>query len=176
MTTAEWTLLVSFLSTIFSCIAASVAFWALARTIVQQVPTIEFLVENDTSSQKTYKISVSNPTHRLLVLDHVEVLSPEPNDVSIQPMKCTLRGTLERNWENASMTRPGRKSVFLAIPSKTTEYLEVLFRDKEEFEVDFKLHWSKNLPILDRRFITRRIKLDVAEVNSRILAATARET
>lgn len=175
MTTAEWTLIVSFLSTIFSCLAASVALWTLARTIAQQIPTIEFLVENDKSGQKIYKISVSNPTHRLIVLDHVEVLSPDPKRVLIQPMECPLRGTLERNWEDASMTSKRRKSVFLGVPSGKTEDLEILFKDLEEFEVDFKFHWSKNLPILlDRRFVTRRIRLDVAEVNSRILAATAR--
>ena len=68
-----------------------------------------------------------------------------------------------------------KKPVFLQVPSVETKFLEVLFKDPNEFEVDFKLHWSKNLPILDRHFIkiTRRIKLEVAEVNSRILAATA---
>ena len=174
MTAAEWTLVVSFLSTIFSCLAASVAFWTLARTITQQIPTIEFLVENDRSGQTIYKISVSNPTHKLLILDRVEVFSPEPSNVSIQPMDVTLRGTLERSWEDTSIASKQRKSVFLRIPSGKTEYLQILFRDLEEFEVDFKLYWSKSLPILDRHVITRRLKLDVAEVNSRILAATVR--
>ena len=174
MTTAEWALIVSSLSMIFSCLAAFVAIWTLARTIAQQIPTIEFLVENDGSGRNIYRISVSNPTHRLLVLDYVEVLSPEPNSVSIQPMEVTLRGTLERSWEDASRKSKERKSVFLEIPSRKTEYLEIALRDHEEFEIDFKLQWSKNLPILDRCFIAQRIKLDVAEVNSRILAATAR--
>ena len=171
---AEWTLIASFLSTICACIAAFVALWALARTIAQQIPTVEFLVGNDGSGRNVYKISVSNPTHRLIVLDRIEVLSPDPERVLIQPMERAEKGSLERNWENASIPSRQTKAVFLGIPSGETEYLEVLFVDLEEFGVDFRLQWSKNsLPILERHLIAQRIELDAAEVNSRILAATA---
>lgn len=177
MTTTDWNLIVTVLAMAFSGVAALAALWTLVRTIAQQIPATEFLVENDGSGQRVFKISVSNPTHRLLVLEHVEVFSPEPDRVLIQPMDAPLRGTLERAWEDLSTTSMRRKAVFLRVPAGKTEYLEVLFKNLEEFDIDFKLHWSGNLPFWDRQFIrlTRRIKLNAAEVRRRILAATDRE-
>ena len=75
------------------------------------------------------------------------------------------------------MTSKRRKAVFLKVPSGKTEYLAVMFKGIEEPDVDFKLHWSGSLPFWDRQFIklTPRIKLDAAEVRSRMLATTDRK-
>lgn len=167
MTTAAFSL-------IFSFVATAVAVFAFARALSRQLPTVEFLVERDESEQALYKLGVSNPTHRLLVLDHVRVLKPRPEEVWVRRMDDSLRGDLERAYEDASIVSKQTKSVFLAIPAEKTRYLEVQFSDEEGFEVSFQLYWSKGLPLLERWFIPRNVKLDWAQVKSRKLAAVGR--
>ena len=64
--------------------------------------------------------------------------------------------------------------MYLAVPAGETRCLELEFSDDEGFEVDFRLRWSKGLPVPERWFIARRVRLDGAQVKSRQLAAVAR--
>ena len=102
MTTAEWTLIVAILAMIFSGVTAFATFLTLVRAIVQQLPHAEFLVENDGSGQRVFKVSVCNPSRRFLVLEHVDVFSPDPDRVLIQPMDapCAVR------WNGLGKTAP----------------------------------------------------------------------
>ena len=150
------------------------SFFTFAKAFSRQLPTVEFLVERDESAQALYKLSVSNPTHRLLVLEYVEVLSPCAAGVQIRRMDDTIRGALDRAFEDDSLMSKRTKSVFLSVPAGQTQYLEVEFSDDEDFEVNFRLRWSKGLPFLDRCFIARKVELDSAQVKSRKLAAVAR--
>ena len=81
--------------TIFlSGLATLIALAAFARTVSQGLPTVEFLVECDNEAYPPlYKLSVSNPTRRLLVLDYIEVLSPDTVTGFVRPEQ-SLRGTL----------------------------------------------------------------------------------
>ena len=163
----------SALSLIFSLVATAVAVFTFAREFSRQLPTVEFLVEHDESGQPLYKLSVSNPTHRLLILNYVEILSPAADKVQIQPAGVNLHGTVTRAYEDALSTSKRAKSVFLAVPAEQTRHLEIELSDDEDFEVDFRLHWSKGLPLPYRCFIARKVKLDSAQVKDRRLAADA---
>ncbi len=108
------------------------------------------------------------------MLNEVEVRLPDAEGVKVRPMGVTLHGTLERAYEEVTMASKRRKSVYLAVPAGQTRSLEVEFSDEEDFEVDFRLHWSKGLPVPERWFIARKVRLDRAQVKSRKLAAVAR--
>ena len=164
MTSSGWSL-------IFSFVATGVAFFTFARDFSRQLPTVEFLVQRDESAQVLYKLSVSNPTHRLLVLDSVEVVAPCADGVQIGRIDDSVYGVVDLACEDASLTSKRTKSVFLAVPTGQTRYLEVGFSDDEDLEVNFRLRWSEGLPFLDRCFIARKIKLNPAQVKSRKLAA-----
>ena len=72
------------------------------------------------------------------------------------------------------MASKRRKSVYLAVPAGETRCLELEFSEEEDFAVDFHLHWSKGLPVPERWFIGRSVRLDGARVKSRQLAAVPR--
>ena len=152
--------------------ATGVAVLAFLRTVLQGLPTVEFLVERDASEASRYKLSVSNPTRRLLLLDRVDVISPSPPPYFNIP-NGTMTGTIERGCEDASGT-PGSRAVYLAVPAGETKCLEIEFKNNmndEDFGIYFRFVWSKGLPFLDRWFMPRKIKLDSAQVKSRRLAA-----
>ena len=169
MTEYGWSLLLSVVATV-------VAVLAFARTFSRELPTVEFLVEHDASEQALYRIAVSNPTRRLLVLDQVDVRLPNPEGVTVRPLGVTMHGTVSRAYEDATMASKRRKSVYLAEPAGETRCLELEFSEEEDFEVDFRLRWSKGLPVPERWFIARRVRLDCAQVKSRQLAAVAKST
>ena len=162
-------------SLLLSVVATAVAVVAFARTFSRELPTVEFLVERDENEEFLYRLAVSNPTHRLLVLNEVEVRLPDAEGVKVRPIGVTLQGTLERAYEeDVTMASKRRKSVYLAVPAGETRSLEVEFPDEQTFEVAFRLHWSKGLPVPERWFIARKVRLDCAHVKSRQLAAVAR--
>ena len=161
---------------LLSIVATLVAVAAFARTVRQELPTVEFLVERDNEAYPPlYNLSVSNPTRRLLVLDYIEVLSPDTVTNFVRP-EHSLRGTLARAWEDLS--RADRmKSVFLAVPAGETQCLELVFdgnTDSEDFDIHFRLVWSKGIPWPDRLLMPREVKYDLTQVKSRKLAATRR--
>ena len=158
-------------SLFLSVVATMVAVVAFARTFFRELP---FLVERDASEQALYRLAVSNPTHRLLVLDQVEVRVPDAEGVKVQPLGVTMHGTVSRAYEDATMASKRRKSVYLAVPAGETRCLELDLSDEEGFEIDFRLHWSKGLPVLERWFIRRTVRLDRGQVKSRQLAAVAK--
>ena len=161
-------------SLFLSVVAAVVAVPAFARTFSRELPTVEFLVERDENEEPFYRLAVSNPPHRLLVLDEVEVRLPDAEGVKVQSMGAWLYATLERVSEDLTMGYKRRKLVYLAVPAKETRSLEVEFSDEEALEVAFRLHWSKGLPVPERWFIARKVRLDCVQVKSRQLAAVAR--
>ena len=165
---------VSELSLVISFVAAAIAVLSFARAVSWQLPSVEFLVDRDASDQPGYKLSVSNPTRRLLILDYVEVFAPSAEGVKIWPIEGTVHDTVSRAFEDMSLTSKRLKSVFLAVPAGQTRCLEIEFADDEDFEVKFGLHWSKGLPLPDRCFIARKVRLDAAQVKSRQLAVGAR--
>ena len=168
----------AFASLSTSFLAAIVALLALYRTMVQQTPAVEFLGDDDGSgADGHYRISVSNPTHRMLVLAYVEVRSPDPSRVFLRPMDISLRADLERSWETVRR-KDGKIAVFLEVPARATRCLEARV-DVQDPDIDFRLHWSKTLKALLRvdGCLTRganRIKLDECEVRYRQLAAASR--
>ena len=168
------TAILSEMTPILSVVATIVAVMAFLRTIYQKVPTVEFLVEPDKASgELCYKLSVSNPTRRLLVLDHILVRSPDKAMYFSRPAE-SLRDTLELALEEDSQADRRRKLVYLAVPAEQTRYLELSFggnENNEDFDVDFRLVWSKGLPFLEKWFMRGKIKLDSAQVKSRRLAA-----
>ena len=167
MTMSAW-------SIVLSVIATVIAVFTFARTLSRQLPTVEFLVERDGNVQPQYKLSVSNPTLRLLVLDYVDIFSPSADAVDIWRMHETLYGTVDRAYEGATLKSKRRKAVFLAVPAGQTRDVDITIFIDEDFDVDFRLHWSKSLPFPDRCFIARKIRLDSAQVKSRKIAAVAR--
>ena len=168
--------MIAVVSILFSGLATLVALAAFGRTVFHGLPTVEFLVERDNEAYPPlYKLSVSNPTRRLLVLDYIEVLSPDTVTGFARPER-SLRGTIDRVWDDLS--RDDRmKSVFWAVPAGETQCLEIMFggeTDDEDFDVDFRLVWSEGLPRPDRWLMPRRVKYDLTQVKSRKLAATRR--
>ena len=172
----------SILSLVFSFVAAVVAVAAFVRTVFHELPTAEFLVTRDEAGTAFYRLSVSNPTRRLLVLNYIEVLSPSTATVFTSPDHST-RGILERAWEEAERAGGQTKSVFLAVPAGETKYLEIVFKNNmtdENFDVDFRFVWSKHdfqfgwwevLLRPGREGLPQGVKLDSAQVKSRRLAA-----
>ena len=176
---SEWSLVFSFSSALTAAVAAIFSTLTFFRTFFRELPTVEFLVKYGRDDQKLYKLSVSNPTHRLLVLDHVKVLSPSADVVEIKPEDDNLDGVIDRAIEETSLPSGRTKPVFLTVPAGQTRCLEITFGyeflkslDAEGFEVDFRLCWSKGLPRLEQWFIARKIQLDSAQVKSRNLAAS----
>ena len=168
--------MIAVVSILFSGLATVVALAAFGRIVFQGLPTVEFLVERDNEGYPPlYKLSVSNPTRRLLVLDYIEVLSPDTVTGFNRP-EHSLRGTIDRVWDDLSQA-DRMKSVFCAVPAGETQCLEIMFGgeiDDEDFGVDFRLVWSKGLPHPDRWLMPRRVKYDLTQVKSRKLAATRR--
>ena len=163
-------------SIFFSGLATLIALAAFGRTVFQGLPTVEFLVECDNEAYPPlYKLSVSNPTRRQLVLDYIEVLSPDTVTGFVKS-EDSLRYTIAQTFDDLSRD-DRRKSVFCAVPAGETQCLEIVFRstaDDEDFDIDFRLVWSKGLPRPDRWLMPRRVKLDWAQVKSRKLAALRR--
>ena len=158
---------------ILSLVATGVAVLAFLRTVSQGLPTVEFLVERDQYERAVYKLSVSNPTRRLLVLDYIRVLSPDIVTSFARPVDTT-RDTVERVWEDLSRSDPELRAAFLAVPAGETKYLEILLggeTDDEELDIDFRFVWSKGLPHWDRWLMPRRVTLDSTQVKSRKIAA-----
>ena len=173
---------VALLSLVVAMAAAIPGVYALARTVAQQAPGIEFLVDNEGGRRDLYRIRISNRTHGVLFLDYVEVHSPPARTVVVGPMEGDVRTVVERAVETGSMENP-MKAVHLEIPVGTTKSLEARVTDQpeppHEAPIDMQLHWSasvKRLPALDRLAIRRRsrIRLGQREVNGRRLAAGAR--
>ena len=172
----------SILSLVFSFVAAFAAAAAFVRTVFHELPTAEFLVTRDASGLASYKLSVSNPTRRLLVLDHIKVLSPDTMSSFARPAD-SMRHTEERVWKDLRSPDPEKRGVHLAVPAGETKYLEILFgseTDDEGFEVDFRPVWSKHdfqfgwwevLLRPGREGLPQGVKLDSAQVKSRNLAA-----
>ena len=169
--------MIAVVSILVSGLATLVALAAFGRIVFQGLPTVEFLVECDNEAYPPlYKLSVSNPTRRLLVLDYIEVLSPDTVTGFVNP-DDSLRGTIARVWDDLSQEADRMKSVFWAVPAGETQCLEIVFggeTDDEDFGVDFRLVWSKGLPHPDRWLMPRRVKYDLTQVKSRKLAATRR--
>ena len=173
-------LIISLVATAISLVAAAAAVAAFVRTVFHELPTIEFLARRDASGLASYKLSVSNPTRRLLVLDCIKVLSPStvtgfsiPGDTAGDTLRRAYE-TLERAGEEAERAAGQTKSVYLEVPAGETKYLEIVFKNNmtdEGFEVDFRPVWSKGLPFLARRLMRRKVQLDSAQVKSRNLAA-----
>ena len=160
-------------STIISLMAVSLAFWAFLRTVFQEIPTVEFLVEPGAANGTfCYKLSVSNPTRRLIVLDHIYVLSPNTVKV-LAGREESVKRSLTLRFDELSQSDRQRKMVYLAIPAGQTKCLDIEFgdyKDNEGFDVHFKLEWSKGLPSLDKCLMQRQIKLDSEQVKSRKMA------
>lgn len=157
-----------------SSLATLVALAAFLRPVYRELPTVEFLAEPDQASgTHCYKLSVSNPTHRLIVLDHIVVRSS--GTVTVFARRGSSVGdTTKLVREELSQPDRQRKSVYLAVPAGQTKCLEIKFgdnSDNEGFDVDFRLVWSKGLPFLERCLMRRKIKLDSTQVKSRRLAA-----
>ena len=92
------------LSLLISVVATAVAVASYMRVRLQELPTVEFLVTRDASDEAQYWLRVSNPSRRLIILDWIEVFSPQPNTpdtVVILPMMKTNSGKGETNlaWE-----------------------------------------------------------------------------
>ena len=108
--------MIAVVSILFSGLATLVALAAFGRIVFQGLPTVEFLVECDNEAYPPlYKLSVSNPTRRLLVLDYIEVLSPDTVTGFVRP-ELSLRGTIARVWDDLSQA-DRMKSVFCAVPA-----------------------------------------------------------
>ena len=158
---------------VLSTVATLVALAAFLRTVVQGLPTVEFLVEYNKMEGVLYKLSVSNPTRRLIVLDYIKVLSSDTITGFARPGEST-KDTLNRVWEDLSRADNRIKSVYLTVPAGDTKCLEIVLgssTDDEGFDVDFRLIWSKGLPRPERWLMPRGIKLDLTQVKSRKLAA-----
>lgn len=164
MAASYWSLFLSF-------VATAVAVAAFARVFWRELPIVEFLVKRNPSGGYLYQLAVSNPTHRLLVLEHVEVFSPAASGVGFPLLRDDLHGTVERAYEDSSSESPRTKSVFLAVPAEQTESIGIEFVDDEDFKVDFRLRWSKALPRPVGWFMPRRVELTSAQVKSRKIAA-----
>ena len=178
MTASEWSLVISGLAT-------GVAVVSFTRVWLQELPTVEFLVTRDQSEETQYWLSVSNPSRRLIILDRVEVVAPQPktpDTVVILPMMKTnsARGETSLAWEEVRLAHDSgskrMKPVYLAVPAGETQFLRVTFRrgtedDDEGFKVNFRLHWSKGLFWVFRAFIPRKISLDPEQVKSRTMAS-----
>ena len=162
------------LSLLISVVATAVAVASYMRVRLQELPTVEFIVTRDASDEARYWLSVSNPSGRLIILDWVEVLSPQPktaDTVVILPMMKANSGKGETNlaWEEVKRAEQlgsnRMEPVYLAVPAGQTEFLHIRFRgvtndEDEGFEIKLRLHWSKGLSWLYRRYITRQIVLD----------------
>ena len=171
------TSLVAVVSLAFAFVATAISVVTFLRTLAGQVPSVDFLVERDESERARYTLRVSNPTRRVLVLDYVEVLSPESGKVFMWPKGVTDHGVTERALEEVYSSGPKHvKPVFLAVPAGQSRDVEVKFRlaEDEEFEVSFGLRWSRGLPLPDRCFLARSIELDAAQIKSREIAAGVR--
>ena len=173
----------SILSLVFSFVAAFAAAAAFVRTVFHELPTAEFLVTRDASGLASYKLSVSNPTRRLLVLDHIKVLSPDTMSSFARPAD-SMRHTEERVWKDLRSPDPEKRGVHLAVPAGETKYLEILFGsetdEEKEFDLDLRFVWSKHdfqfgwwevLLRPGREGLPQGVKLDSAQVKSRQLAA-----
>ena len=171
MTSTEWTLVLSLAATIAAAVSAIVALFTFVRTLAWRIPTVEFLSEYDEDKPRRYKLTVSNPTRRLLVLDYIDVLCRDAEEVRIEPSRLDTHGELARVREQFELSSKRKKPVFLAVKPGETADLEVDFGAKEDFAVDFRLCWSKSLRGIERWCIQKDLKLDSGEVNSRTLAA-----
>lgn len=161
------------MSIILSGVATLVALTAFIRTVFHGLPTVEFLVEYNRADRVLYKLSVSNPTRRLIVLDYIKVLSSDTVTGFTRPGEST-KETLNRVWEDLSRADGRTKSVYLAVPAGETKCLEIVLgsnMDDEDFDVDFRLVWSKSLPYPERWLMPGGIKLDLTQVKSRKMAA-----
>lgn len=169
------TQIVPWLSLVIAVLAALVSVFTAARTFSGQLPSVDFLVERDAGGEARYKLSVSNPTRRLLVLDHVEVFAPQADRVLIRPEGVTAYGVSSRAYEEIVLGSKNIKPVFLAVSAGQTRALDVEFRfaHEEEFDIKFGLCWSKGVPFPDRRFIARSFELDAAQLRSRKMAVDA---
>ena len=175
-TSTEWTLVLPLVATIAAAVSAIVALFTVVRTLAWQIPTVEFLIEYDEEDKpRRHKLTVSNPTRRLLVLDYIDVLCPDAEKVRIEPSRLDRRGMVSRSWEQlASPSKSKRKKpVFLAVkPGETADLkVEFDFDAEEDFAVDFRFCWSKSLRGIERWCIPKDLKLDSGEVWSRTLAA-----
>ena len=178
-------LLLSFVATVVAVVATAVAVASYMRVRLQKLPTVEFLVTRDASDEAQYWLSVSNPSRRLIILDWVEVFSPQPktaDTVVILPMMKTNSGKGETNlaWEEVKRAEQlgsnRMKPVYLAVPAGQTEFLHIRFRgvtddEDEGFGIKLRLHWSKGLSWPYRRYITRHIMLDEEQVKARTMAS-----
>ena len=178
MTAGEWSLVIS-------GVATGVAVASYTRVLLQELPSVEFLVTRDRSDEEQFWLGVSNPSRRLIVLDWVEVISPPPkkgDTVQIRPvMKAdSVKGDLNLAWDEVrrkeELGSHRMKPVFLAVPAGETQLLSITFGDIEEdedggFKVDFRFQWSKKpwWTYLIRG--TRRITLDADQVKSRKMAS-----
>lgn len=155
---------------VLSAAAAAVAVVAFVRAFLHELPTVEFLARRDPNVGVLYKLSISNPTRRVLFLDCIRVLSPSTVTGFTIPGD-TMGDTLRRLYYS-------HEAVYLEVAAGGNECLNVEFKadmdpgwDDEGFDVDFRLVWSKGLPLLVRCFMPRKVQLDSTQVKSRNIAA-----
>ena len=178
MTPLEWSLVIS-------GVATGVAVASYIRVLLQDLPTVEFLVTRASNGEEEFWLTVSNPSRRLIILDWVEIASPPPNKsdtavIEVMTKTDWCEGDIVRalkEHEPREKLGPRRmKPVFLAVPAGETRLLNIRFGGIEEddeggFKVDLRFEWSKGpwWTYLIRG--TRRITLDADQVKARKMAS-----
>ena len=176
MTTTDCTVIFAAIAAFSSFAAAVFAVLTFVRTVSWQAPTVDFLVNDRESRWASHRLIISNPTRSVLVLEYVKVLCPQPETVTIEPAHLDHKGTTDRAYEQLELGSKTTKPVFLSVPPGGTEKLELGFglRDDFDFEVDFRLCWSKgSIRWPERWFIPTKVKLDAAQVKNRTIAVVS---
>lgn len=166
-------ILISLLSVAVALLSAVIATLSFLRAMAGSLPTIELIVDEDVIGDADYKFLVENPTRRTVLLESIYVLRPDPDGIYIAPDNIDTGGNIERAMAESESSESGYKAVYLAVPAGESRKLSVIIvGEPQGFECKFT--WSRNLPMPDRFFMTRKIKISADVLSAMKLAASTR--
>ena len=148
-------------------------------TMLNQLPSVEFLADRErTYEPGRYRIHIDNPMRRSVYLDYVEILEPDPDDVLIwhPDSSGSARHDILRAQETLSSSDKRKQAVFISIPPRGRQTLNLHIKNDPPNAIHFQLHWgaaSANRFLPFHRLFPKRIHVDSARLKSIRISAHA---
>ena len=151
--------------------------WAMER----KSPKVELIENIDEGGKRNWRLRISNPTHRPITLERIETTGRHTETDRFIRRDDDVHTAVHLAFDEKNLveTKAGGKSrkvhraqpVFQRVQSHGTKDVDVE-RQNYEAEIDWKIHWESGIPIPEKWFATKRLRLTHEEVMAKRLEAT----